>query len=54
MSGCPVAHGYEPLDPTTVSNPHAPLRDLREGTPVAYMPGLDHYIVTRFDDVCRS
>ena len=53
MSGCPIAHGYEPLDPTTVSNPHAPLRDLREGSPVAYMPGLDHYIVTRFDDVLQ-
>lgn len=51
MSGCPVAHGYDPLDPTTIQNPHAPLRELREESPVAYLSGLDHYIVTRFDDV---
>jgi len=51
MSGCPVAHGYDPLDPATVLDPHGALRVLREGGPVFYMEGFDHYIVTRFEDV---
>ena len=51
MSGCPVAHGYDPLAPATVLDPHVALKALRDETPVAYMPDFDHYIVTRFDDV---
>jgi len=51
MSGCPVAHGYDPLSPSTVLDPHAPLRLLRESGPVYFMEEFDHYIVTRFEDV---
>ncbi|MGE3833823.1 MAG: cytochrome P450 [Acidimicrobiia bacterium] len=50
-TGCPVAHGYDPLAPEIVSNPYPALNELREASPVFYLPELDHYIVTRFDDV---
>ena len=51
MTTCPIAHGYDPLDPSVVANPYPALRVLREEGPVFYLPSLDHYIVTRFDDI---
>jgi cytochrome P450 len=51
MTGCPVAHGYDPLDPATVLDPYPVFNRLRDEGPVFYMPDLDHYIVTRYDDV---
>ncbi|HEY1831214.1 MAG TPA: cytochrome P450 [Acidimicrobiales bacterium] len=51
MSTCPIAHGYDPLDPAVVADPYPALRRLRQDGPVFYIPGLDHYIVTRFDDI---
>jgi cytochrome P450 len=51
MSTCPIAHGYDPLDPSVVADPYPALRQLREEGPLFYLPGLDHYIVTRFDDI---
>jgi cytochrome P450 len=51
MATCPVAHGYDPLEPATVLDPHGALRALREESPVAYLEAFDHYIITRYDDV---
>lgn len=51
MSTCPIAHGYDPLDPAVVADPYPSLRELRQEGPVFYLPDLDHYIVTRFDDI---
>src|SRR5439155_17600916 len=51
MATCPVAHDYDPLEPSIVRNPYAVLNELRREGPVFYLPDLDHYIVTRFDDV---
>jgi cytochrome P450 len=48
---CPVARGYDPLDPVTVLDPYPVFNRLREEGPVFYLPELDHYIVTRFDDI---
>ena len=50
-SRCPVAHGYDPLEPTTVLDPYPVFNRLREEGPVFYLRELDHYIVTRFDDI---
>ncbi len=50
---CPIASGYDPLDPSTVADPHPALRQIREQSAVAYLPDFDHYIVTRYDDVER-
>jgi len=51
MPACPIAHGYDPLDPSVVADPYPALRSLRQEGPVFYLQGLDHYIVTRFDDI---
>lgn len=51
MTGCPMAAGYDPLDASTVLDPHTALRALREESPVLFMPDLGYYIVTRYDDV---
>lgn len=49
--GCPVAHGYDPLDPITVLDPYPVFNRLREEGPVFHLPEFDHYIVTRFEDI---
>ena len=51
MSTCPIAKDYDPLNPSIVANPYPALSRLREEGPVFYLPDLDHYIVTRFDDI---
>jgi cytochrome P450 len=48
-----VAHGYDPLDPATVLDPHTALKVVREESPVVYLADLDHYLVTRYEDVER-
>jgi cytochrome P450 len=53
VSVCPVAHGYDPLDPDTVLDPYPTFNRLREEGPVLYMPDLDHYIITRYDDILQ-
>jgi cytochrome P450 len=51
MATCPVAAGYDPLDPSTVLDPFPALNRLRDEGPVFYLPELDHYLVTRFDEI---
>jgi cytochrome P450 len=51
VSGCPVAHGYDPLAPDTVLDPYPVFNRLRDEGPVFYMPALDHYIITRYADI---
>jgi cytochrome P450 len=51
VSGCPVAHGYDPLEPSTVLDPYPVFNRLRDEGPVFYLPDLDHYIITRYDDI---
>jgi cytochrome P450 len=51
MTKCPVAVGYDLLDPAMVVDPYPVLNRWREETPVFYVPEIDHYIVTRFNEV---
>jgi cytochrome P450 len=51
MTSCPVAHNYDPLAPAIVRDPYPVLTSLREDGPVFYLPDLDHFIVTRYDDI---
>lgn len=51
MTECPVAHGFDPLAPENVLDPYPAFKELRDAGPVFYMPDLDHYIITRFEDV---
>jgi len=48
---CPVAVDYDLLDPAMVVDPYPALSHWREETPVFYVPELDHYIVTRYQEV---
>jgi cytochrome P450 len=51
MSSCPVAHGFDLLDPATARDPYPLLRQWREETPVFYHPETDHFVITRYADV---
>jgi cytochrome P450 len=48
---CPVAEGFDPLDPTMVIDPYPVLNKWRAETPVFYIPQLDHYVVTRYEEI---
>ena len=50
-SGTAHVAGYDPLEPSTVADPYPVFNRLRDEGPVLYVPELDHYIVTRYDDV---
>jgi len=51
MTQCPVAHDFDLLDPALVVDPYPVLNRWRDETPVFYVPEIDHYVVTRFDEV---
>jgi len=51
VTTCPVAKDFDLLDPAMVVDPYPVLNRWRDETPVFYVPELDHYIVTRYDDV---
>jgi cytochrome P450 len=53
MTECPVAQGYDLLDPAVVANPYPPLEEWREKAPVFFVPGLDHFVITRYADIER-
>lgn len=52
MTGCPVATDFRPLDPGFIADTSAVLARIQAETPVFYSPELDHWVVTRYDDVC--
>jgi len=51
--GCPVLHGFEPLEPAQVADPSAVLAFSRREAPVFFNPQLGTYIVTRHADVAK-
>jgi len=51
MTKCPVAVDYDLLDPAMTVDPYPVLNRWRDETPVFYVPEVDHYVVTRFDEV---
>ena len=53
ITACPVAQGYDLLDPATLTDPFAALAPLRDAGGVAYLPELDHYVVLRYADIER-
>jgi cytochrome P450 len=48
---CPVSHAIPWLERDFQSDPYAVLLPYREESPVFYEPELDHYVVTRYDDI---
>jgi hypothetical protein len=51
MAECPVAVGFDPLDPAVLEDPFPSLEGLRSAEPIFFLPALGHYIVTRYEDV---
>src|ERR1700746_2022466 len=48
---CPVAEGFDLLDPSMVVDPYPVLNKWRAETPVFYIPEVDHYVVTRYEEI---
>ncbi len=53
MTTCPVAHDYDPLAPSTARDAYPMLMQMRNDDPEFCLPDLDHYIVTRYNDIER-
>ena len=51
--GCPVLHGFEPLEPAQIADPSAVMAFSRREAPVFFNPQLGAYIVTRHADVAK-
>ena len=49
--GCPVLHGFDPLQGSQVGEPFEYLARARREMPVFYVPSLDVWCVTRMEDV---
>jgi cytochrome P450 len=50
-SGCPVSHSVPWLEREFQLDPYVVLGKYREQAPVFYDPEIDHYVVTRYDDI---
>ncbi len=46
--GCPA---FDPFDPGYLADPYPVFAQLRDEAPVRYEPDLDHWVVTRYEDV---
>jgi cytochrome P450 len=53
VATCPVAEGVPWLDQDFLVEPFDVLARLRSESPVLYEPGIDHYLVTRYDDIVQ-
>jgi cytochrome P450 len=52
--GCPVAHGaaaFRPFDDAYLTDPYAVFASIRRDEPVFYSEEIDHWVVSRYDDV---
>ena len=43
--------GFDPFSPMYLADPYPTLAEVREATPVFFAPALDHWVVTRYEDV---
>jgi cytochrome P450 len=50
-SGCPVAAGFDPLDPTFLTDPFPTLAELREQGPIFFHPDFELFFLTRYEDI---
>jgi cytochrome P450 len=49
--GCPVLHGYDPLDPEELRNPEPSLRIARKETPVFFDERYGFWSISRYEDI---
>lgn len=52
-SGCPIAHDFDPFGDRYREDPYRIFSELRDAAPVVYVPELDVYLVTRYDDIVK-
>lgn len=52
-NGCPIRHDFDPFGGSYLFDPYAYLATARLDTPVFYSPLIDHWVITRYDDVRR-
>lgn len=50
-SGCPVNHGWSPLDDDYLSDPYPIARDLTATDPIFYADRLGHVVVTKMSEI---
>jgi cytochrome P450 len=51
--GCPVLHGFNPMDRTQIDDPGQRTAIARREAPVFFSPAFGCYVVTRHEDVAR-
>lgn len=54
--GCPVVHGaaaFRPFDPEYLADPYVAFQSIRRDEPVFYSEEIDHWVVSRYEDVRR-
>jgi cytochrome P450 len=51
LTTCPVAHDFDPLEKSFLTNPFPRLAELREEGPVFYQEEFGLYFLTRYDDI---
>ena len=49
--GCPVNHGWSPLNDDYLTNPYPIASQLREETPIFYAESLGYVVITRMEDI---
>ena len=50
-SGCPVHHGFSPLNDDYLDDPYPVANELRELHPIFYAEPIGHVVVTRMEDI---
>lgn len=50
-NGCPVSHRFDPFEDFYLDDPYAVFRQFRNAAPISFVPELDAYVITRYDDI---
>lgn len=50
---CPIAHDFDLYSPEYLADPYPFFDRIREETPVAYLPSLNLYLITRYDEIVQ-
>ncbi|HEY2834675.1 MAG TPA: cytochrome P450 [Sporichthyaceae bacterium] len=51
VTGCPIAHDFDPLSPGYLRNPYPTLARLNRDAPIWYAPVLDRWVITRYAEI---
>jgi hypothetical protein len=51
VTGCPIAHDFDPLSPGYLHNPYPTLARLNRDAPIWYAPVLGRWVITRYAEI---